>query len=140
MSVERVFVDTNVLVYARDRSEPAKQALAEALLRQLWTNRCGAVSTQVLNEYYVTVTQKLRPGCSAALAREDVRLLSTWQPITQDLSLTETAWRIQDRYRTSWWDALIIAAAQRAECTVLASEDLSHGMQFDQVRVVNPFR
>jgi predicted nucleic acid-binding protein len=140
MSAERVFVDTNVLVYARDASDPAKQRIAEELLRQLWTERRGAISTQVLNEYYVTVTQKLRPGRSAALAREDVRLLSTWQPIPQDLALTEAAWRIQDRYQTSWWDALIVAAAQRADCALLASEDLSHGMQFDQVRVVNPFR
>lgn len=138
MSANRVFVDTNILVYARDATEPRKQAMAEALLRQLWAEKTGVVSTQVLNEYYVTVTQKLRPGRSAVLAREDVRLLGTWQPIIQDQVLTESGWRIQDRYQISWWDALIVAAAQCANCAVLASEDLTHGMQFDQLQVVNP--
>jgi len=76
----KCFVDTNILVYRRDSTETEKQPKAEEWLRQLWVNKSGRISTQVLNEYYVTVTQKLKPGLSKESARRDIRALAVWQP------------------------------------------------------------
>jgi predicted nucleic acid-binding protein len=119
-----VFVDTNVLVYARDASETAKQKLAASWMEQLWRTGRGRLSFQVLEEFYVTVTQKLRPGLNPESARSDVRSLLAWQPIALDAQLMDGAWSLQDRYATSWWDALIVSAAQRSGCRYLLTEDL----------------
>ncbi len=134
-----VFVDTNVLVYARDTSEPEKCAAAEAWLSHLWKSGAGRVSVQVLREYYVTVTRKLVPGWAPAKARIDVRGLLAWSRDLPEASLAEEAWRIEDRHKVHWWDALIVAAAQRLGCRYLLSEDFSHGASFDTLEVVSPF-
>jgi len=137
---DRVFVDTNVLVYCRDASEPAKQKQAMAWMDHLWHEQTGRLSFQVLNEFYVTVTQKLQPGMDASSAREDVRLLLSWRPIQQDARVLETAWLIQDRYKMSYWDALIVSAAQMTESRYLLSEDLQENLKIDALEVINPFR
>ncbi|GBD31508.1 MAG: twitching motility protein PilT [Gemmatimonadales bacterium] len=136
----RVFVDTNVLVYARDASEPEKQPRAMQWIEQLWRQRAGRLSTQVIQEYYVTVTQKLQPGLDRAAARSDVRALAAWEPVVPDIWLVEDAWQLQDRYGFSFWDALIVAAAVRSRCAYLLSEDFEDGLAVDGVvTVVNPF-
>jgi predicted nucleic acid-binding protein len=99
---ETIFVDTNVLVYARDTSEADKQATANAWMTQLWRARTGRLSIQVLHEFYVTVTQKLQPGLDREIAREEVADLMTWRPLLLDRPLTEGAWSIQDRHVVSW--------------------------------------
>lgn len=134
-----VFVDTNVLVYARDQAEPAKQAQAEAWLRRLWQEDAGRVSWQVLNEFYVTATRKLSPCLSWEEARADVRDLLAWNPLPVDGEVTRAAWRLQDAYSLSWWDSLIVAAAQVAGCAILLSEDMQAGQKYGGVEVVNPF-
>lgn len=136
---ERTFVDTNVLVYARDASEPAKQPVAAAWLDALWERRAGRLSTQVLQEYYVTVTAKLSPGLPLDEARRDVLAFGAWapEPVTPDL--IASAWAVQDEYRHSFWDSMIVAAAVRADCSILLTEDLQHGQQLGRLRVVNPF-
>ncbi len=106
----KVFVDTHILVYRRDSTEAEKQLKARDCLLQLWANKTDRVSTQVLNEYYVTVTQKLNPGLSMKLARSDIRALAVWQPLAVSSALIESAWEIQDRYDYSWWDTLIISS------------------------------
>jgi predicted nucleic acid-binding protein len=136
----RVFVDTNVLVYARDRSEAEKHRRAMEWLIALWEHEAGRVSWQVLQEYYVTATRKLDPPRKAADAREDVASLATWRPIEVALPALDAAWSVEDRFGLSWWDALIVAAAQLGECTHLLTEDLQDGQDLDGVRVVNPFR
>ena len=136
---DRVFVDANVLVYVRDATEPAKQEMAERWLRELWSGGNGRVSIQVLQEFYVTVTQKLRPGMRRAAAREDVKSLFSWQPVTQDRHLLDEAWALQDRFQLSWWDAPVIAAAVRTRCRYLLSEDFQDGMVFGDVMVIDPF-
>jgi predicted nucleic acid-binding protein len=133
------FVDTNVLVYARDASEPAKQPAAERWLRLLWATRSGRVSSQVLNEYYTVVTEKLRPGLGRDEARADVRNLTAWAPVPTDGPVVEGAWTVQDRHGLSWWDALVVSAAQVAGCAWLLTEDLQHGQALDGVTVVDPF-
>ncbi len=134
-----IFVDTDVLVYRRDAGQGEKQALAEAWMERLWSERNGRLSYQVLQEYYVTVTSKLKPGLEAESARNDVRALLAWHPVTVEAGVVEAAWVIQDRYQLSWWDALIVAAAQVADCQFLLTEDLQDGQELGAVRVVSPF-
>jgi predicted nucleic acid-binding protein len=134
-----VFVDTNVFVYARDASEGPKQSIALVWLQELWTGHRGRTSTQVLNEYYVTTTRKLRPGLDPARAWEHVRALFAWEPQAIDSELLAQAREIEARYKTSWWDSMIVAAAHLQDCAVLLSEDFQHGAKFGAVQVRNPF-
>lgn len=134
-----VFVDTNVLVYARDSSEQAKQERARAWIGHLWETAEGRVSVQVLQEYYVTMTRKLRPGLSHDDARADIKDLVAWHPVESRPPLLEAAWSVEDRFAISFWDALIVAAAQEAGCSHLLTEDLASGMDLDGVVVVDPF-
>ncbi len=137
---EAVFVDTNVLVYARDAIEGEKQRTAEEWLSRLWRERRGRTSVQVLSEYYVTVTRKLDPGMPAVEAWDDVRALFSWRPQPIDAALLERGRELEARFRLAWWDSLIVAAAQLQACAVLLSEDMQDGMAFGGVRVRNPFR
>ncbi len=134
-----VFVDTNVLVSARDNADPAKQERAAAWMRYLWEGRTGRLSTQVLQEYYVTVTAKLHPGLEPEVARSDVRALWSWNPFLVNGPMLEDAWLVQDRYGLSWWDGLIVAAARTGGCALLLSEDLHEGQDYGGTTVVNPF-
>ena len=136
---ELVFVDTNVLVYARDSSEGTKQKRAVEWLMALWKSRRARLSYQVLREYYVTVTRKLKPGMKVALARNDVRSLSLWRPVSTNQRLLDGAWSIEDRFGLSFWDSLIVSAARLGGCRYLLTEDLQAGQSFDSVEVVNPF-
>ncbi|HKK17557.1 MAG TPA: PIN domain-containing protein [Opitutales bacterium] len=135
----KTFVDTNILVYSRDASEPEKQRVAEAALQELWKERRGALSTQVLNEYFVTVTRKLDPGLNPDEAWDDIDALSSWEPLAIDYHLLREAFHIQMRYQLSWWDSLIVAAADATNCEVILSEDLSAGQNYKGIEVVNPF-
>ena len=135
-----VFVDTNILVYSRDSSEPRKQEQAIAWMAHLWNTHTGRLSFQVLQEFYVAVTVKLDPGLDSESARSLIRSLLPWHPLPNDVRVIEGAWRIQDRYTLSWWDSLIVSAAQVAHCRYLLTEDLQHDQQFDGVQVMNPFR
>lgn len=135
-----VFVDTNVLVYARDATYPRKQERAARWMKRLWHDRTGRLSYQVLQEFYTTVTVKLRPGLTPKAARREVRTLTSWNPIVIDQSVLERAWTVQDRHRLSWWDALIVGAAQLSGCRSLLTEDLQDGQRLGDVTVVNPFR
>ena len=135
-----VFVDTNVLVYARDASEPEKQPQAAAWVEHLWRTRTARLSFQVLQEYYATTTRKLRPGLPPEQARADVRDLVAWRPVPVGTQLLEAGWTVEDRFGLSCWDALIVAAARIAGCEYLLTEDLQHGAEFDGLQVVDPFR
>jgi len=134
-----VFVDTNVLVYRHDDRHQAKQARAEAWYQFVWRLRLGRLSFQVLQELYSVLTRKLVPRFDLHEARALVRDLAAWQPVAVDLHLIRDAWALQDRYSLSWWDALIVAAAQASDCRVLLTEDLQHGQMFGTVRVIDPF-
>jgi predicted nucleic acid-binding protein len=136
---EPVFVDTNVFVYARDSGERVKQEAAEQWLRQLWVEQRGRTSMQVLSEFYVTVTRKLDPGLDPNEAWKDVAALLAWEPQTINRQMLVRARDIECRFTLSWWDSLIVAAAQLQGCLILLSEDLQHDMNFDGTTVVNPF-
>ena len=134
-----VFVDTNVLVYRHDSADAAKQTRAESWITCIAELRAGRLSFQVLQELYATLTRKLQPNLERQEAREIVELLASWNPLAIDLPLIKRAWDLQDRYSLSWWDALIVAAAQASDCRVLLTEDLQHGQRFGTVRAVDPF-
>jgi predicted nucleic acid-binding protein len=127
-------------VYARDGSEPEKQPVAMRWVEFLWRSRRGRISVQVLNEYYTTVTNKLKPGRSLSLARQDVSALFTWAPLVTTSSSLERAWKLQDSYALSWWDSLVVTAALEAGCTYLVSEDMQENLQIEQLRIINPFK
>ena len=135
----RIFVDTNVLVYARDLTEGGKQERAAVWLAGLWRTRRGVLSMQVLQEYYVTVTGKLRPGLPREEARRDVRAFGAWNPLGCGPELFPDAWAVQDRYGLSFWDALIVTAAKRTGARHLLTEDLQQGRALDGIEVLNPF-
>lgn len=134
-----VFVDTNVLIYARDSGEPAKQPRASAWLRHLWQERAGRTSVQVLSEYYVNVTRKLVPGLSREEAWDDAVALLAWRPQVIDSALLQSGHEIEQRYRLSWWDSLVVAAAQCQGCALLLSEDFQDGAVYGDVTVRSPF-
>ncbi|MGB8437235.1 MAG: PIN domain-containing protein [Burkholderiales bacterium] len=134
-----VFVDTNVLIYARDRGEPAKQPRASEWLKHLWHERAGRTSVQVLSEYYVNVTRKLDPGLSREEAWDDVNALLAWRPQVIDSGLLQRAREIEQRYRLSWWDSLVVAAAQCQGCALLLSEDFQDGAVYGDVTIRSPF-
>ena len=136
---DSVFVDTNILLYARDTAQPGKQAVALAWMAALWRNRRGRLSFQVLQEFYVNATQKLKPGLAVEPARQDVRNLLAWRPVKTDTALLESAWGLADRFGFSWWDAQIVAAARHSGCGILLSEDMQNGMAVDGMTFVNPF-
>lgn len=136
---DKYFVDTNILVYFRDASEPDKQQQSREWLNRLWRTRTGVLSFQVLSEYYVTITQKLRPGLSQEEAWRDVQALFTWSPVGQDVSSFQIAKDVQTRFGFSWWDALIVSAAKKAGCRYLLTEDLQHGQELNGLTVISPF-
>lgn len=134
-----VFVDTNVLVYARDRAQRRKQPRAEQWLTRLWDTACGRLSTQVLSEYWVTVTRKLKPGMAEDDAWLDVRDWLSWDPVSVDARLIVEGHAACERWGVSWWDGLIIAAARTAQCQYLLSEDFQAGQEFGGTKVISPF-
>jgi predicted nucleic acid-binding protein len=134
-----VFVDTNVLVYSRDARDEAKHERAREWVEFLWDTKRGRVSRQVLHEYYVTVTRKLRPGLPVEEARSDVRTLFHWLTAVDPEVMIESAWSFQDHCSLSFWDGLILGAAQSMGCGYLLSEDLPAGQELDGIRVVSPF-
>jgi predicted nucleic acid-binding protein len=132
-----VFVDTNVLLYAFDQADPRKQAAARLWRAELWTTKRGRLSVQVLQEFYANVLRKW--PSAREQARAEIRNLSAWHPLAIDAELLERAWKLQDRYRLSFWDALIVAAAKSSACKFLLTEDLQPDQDLDGVIVVNPF-
>lgn len=135
----KIFVDTNVFVYFRDSTDLEKQNMASVWLAQLWQSRTGRISFQILNEYYVTVTRKLKPGLDVLTARADINNLMVWRPIKEDFHVIERGWQLQDKYSISWWDALILSAAHHGNCKILLTEDLQHQQMYGSVKVINPF-
>jgi len=139
MSTALVFLDTNVLLYGVDDREQAKRDRARAWIAACWTRRCGRLSTQVLNEFYVNARRKFPSAVSAGDARAEVRRYQHWQPWTIDQPTVEIAWAVESRYRLSYWDALMVAAAQQQGCAALLTEDLQPEQLIDGVRILNPF-
>lgn len=136
-----VFLDTNILIYRQDPTDGVKRQRAAEWIAALALTRRGRLSWQVLTEYNAVATRKLMAhGYSPQNLRLDIRDYSAWLPQPPDLALFDAAWSLADRYGFSWWDALIVAAALRQECTTLLSEDMQHGLVIDdRLTLINPF-
>lgn len=136
---DRYFVDTDVLMYAHDASAGEKHQRAKALVEALWRDRTGVVSTQVLQELAVNLRKKAKKPLDGKATREIVPDYLVWQVIVNGGEAILEALDLEARHRISFWDALVLQAAQASGAEVLYSEDLSHGRIFGLVRVVNPF-
>lgn len=134
------FVDTNVLVYAEDRNAKSKHDVAKELVLELWDSRDGVLSVQVLQEFYVNVTRKLKKPLAAARALDIVEQYLAWTIIENSGKLLVDAVRLQQKAQLSFWDALVVQAAIDGGCDRLYSEDLNAGQRFGPVLVVNPFK
>jgi predicted nucleic acid-binding protein len=134
---KRFFVDTNLLLYSVDRTVPVKRQQAHDWLASLWENAAGRLSWQVLHEFYVNA--ELRLGLDRASSRRMVETLAQWRPVEMGLGLVQRGWHWTDRARLPFWDSLIVAAAERAGCECLLSEDFQDSQEFESVRIVNPF-
>lgn len=137
---DRYFVDTNILMYAHDITVGEKHARAKALVEDLWQNRSGVVSTQVLQELAVNLRRKAKRPLDARATRDVVSDYLAWQVVVNGGDSILEALELEARYQISFWDALVIQAAQIAGADVLYSEDLSDGQRYGSVKVENPFK
>jgi predicted nucleic acid-binding protein len=135
---DRSFFDTNILIYADDKATPAKQRRALELVAEHRRARTGVVSLQVLQEYFVTVTQKLH--VDPRIARRKVELLAEFDVAAPDVADILAAIDLHRLHRFSFWDALLLRAAKEAGCSVLFSEDMQDTREIDGLQIVNPFR
>jgi predicted nucleic acid-binding protein len=137
---DKFFVDTNILMYAHDTSAGAKHERAKAVIEKLWRDRTGAVSTQVLQELSVNLRRKTGRPLDSKATRDIIADYLTWQVIVNGGESILEALDLEARYQVSFWDALVLHAAQASGAEVLYSEDLSDGQTYGSVRVINPLR
>ncbi|MGD0202138.1 MAG: PIN domain-containing protein [Bryobacteraceae bacterium] len=135
----RVFVDSNVLIYAHDLDAGARRERAAECLRQLWETRAGCLSTQVLQEFYVTATRKIPSPLPRSAAREIVRNYGAWVRSAITPATVVRASEISETWQLSFWDGMIVAAAEQDQAAELLTENLQHGQTVAGVRIVNPF-
>jgi predicted nucleic acid-binding protein len=137
---DRFFLDTNIFVYASDGTSPAKAKRAEALMREAVTTQKGVVSYQVVQEFFNLALRRFSQPMTLTEAEQYLQaIFSPLLAIHSSSALYAEALHIQQRYRLSWYDTLIVAAAAEAECRILYSEDFQDGQRFGQIRVKNPF-
>ena len=134
----KTFIDTNILIYAHDVDAGPKHHTAKSILRELWRARTGVLSTQVLQEFYVNVTRKIRTPLDKVSARLVVSSYALW---CADTSATEisTAFRIEDEARVGFWDALIVSSAVKSGAVRIFSEDFTSGQRIAGILIENPF-
>jgi predicted nucleic acid-binding protein len=133
----RVFLDTNILIYADDADSPGKRERAQQIVEAALTNGNGVLSTQILQEYFVVATKKL--GVSAESVQKKIELLATMAVIVVDVEHIVEAIKLHRLYGFSFWDCLVLRCAKAAGCQRLLSEDLQHGRSVEGVLIENPF-
>lgn len=137
---DRFFVDTNILMYAHDKAAGAKHERAKALVEELWRNRTGVVSTQVLQRLSVNLRKKASRPLDARATREIITDYLTWHVVVNGGESILEALDLEARFQISFSDALVVQAAHTSGAEVLYSEDLSDGQKYGAVRVINPLR
>lgn len=133
------FFDTNILVYCFDETDQVKHEVASDLIIQAYKKGNGVISTQVLKEFYVTVTQKVSQKMNLGTAEQAVRDFALWRVVETSVSLILRAIKLQRQFRLSFWDSMIVAAAIVSNCSSIASEDLQHDTIIEGIRIKNPF-
>ena len=136
---DKVFVDTNILVYAHDLDAGDKHGLAVDTVSKLWESRNGVLSNQVLQEFYVTLTRKVPSPLSKLEARKLVQKYSNWHVVLNGPSIISQASEIEESYNLSFWDALIVSAAYSQNVPTILTEDLNHGQIIEGIFIQNPF-
>ena len=137
---DKVFLDTNIIVYAHDYSSGEKHVTAKEIMGYLWESGEGVISVQILQEFFVCVTKKILKPLLIKNARAIIEYLSTWDVVTNDKYITLNAIDLQEKYRFSFWDSLVIQAAIKGGTTILMSEDLPDGQVIEGLKIVNPFK
>ena len=135
---DKRFVDTNILVYAHDRSAGVKHKRAQNLIEQLWNSGQGVLSTQVLQELCVNLRRKIQPPLVADEVRRLIQDYLSWEIVVNTTDSVIEALEIEQRHKLSFWDALIVHSALTSGATVLYSEDLAAGQTYGPIRVINP--
>lgn len=135
---EKYFVDTNILLYAHDRSQGIKHERARQLIERLWASGQGVLSTQVLQELCLNLRRKVANSVSVDEVRRVIHDYLSWEIVVNTPEAVLQALDIELRYKTSFWDALILQAAEQCGAAVLYSEDLATRQRYGTVRVVNP--
>ena len=136
---ERIFVDTNILIYAHDLEAGAKHEIALTRIEGLWEKEAGVLSTQVLQEFYVNVTRKILNPLPPTKARSIIENYLAWQVEINGPDTILLASEIEERNLLSFWDSLIVAAARNAKADKILTEDLKHGQRLEGILVENPF-
>lgn len=136
---DRIFVDTNILVYAHDADAGEKHAAAAQAVADLWESRNGILSTQVLQELYITLTRKVTSPVTGTVARRLIRNYLTWDLVLNDGVIVLYAGEIADNYQLSFWVGLIVAAAYSKNAAMILTEDMNHGQVVEGIRIENPF-
>ena len=135
---DKYFVDTNILLYAHDRAAGIKHERARQLIEGLWTSGHGVLSTQVLQELCVNLRRKVVPSVPMDEIRRLIQDYLSWEIVVNDSAAVVQALEIEARYKTSFWDALILQAAELSGAAILYSEDLAKGQRYGAVQVINP--
>jgi len=136
---DKTFVDTNILVYAHDLDAGIKHEIAREVVSQLWESRLGVLSTQVLQELYVTLTKKIPRPLDKSTARRTVKTYFHWEVVINDPGIILQASEIEESYKISFWDALIVSAAFSKNAVTILTEDLNHGQHVEGILIRNPF-
>lgn len=140
MNDERVFIDTNVLIYAYDSQAAEKRDIAGSRLAELWDSGNGVLSVQVLQEFFANATRKLKDPLELAKAREVLSIYAEWVSLSTGTKEVLRAVDLMRLHRLSFWDGMIVAAAEAAGAVLLLSEDMQHGQIIAGIRIENPFR
>ena len=135
----KVFLDTNIIIYAFDITAGDKHNAAGELMIILWDSGLGVISTQVLQEFFVNVTQKIPEPLDIGSAKEIVNDLLKWEVVVNDGETILNAIELHEKYKYSFWDSMIIEAAIKGRCATLLSEDLTDGQTIEGVTIQNPF-
>lgn len=136
---DRVFLDTNILVYAHDLDAGEKHEIAKDAVLELWESRSGVISTQVLQEFYITLTRKISPSLKKTEARRILKNYFQWEFVINDAGTILQASEIEENYSISFWDALIVSAAFSKNAATILTEDLQHGQRVEGILIHNPF-
>jgi len=135
--VSKIFIDTNVFIYALDQKDEKKQELARKTIRRVVESHQPVISTQVIQEFHVVASDKLK--VDPIVLKSIIHNFHNMEVVNNDLELVEQAIDISILFRLSFWDSLVIAAAEKANCECVLSEDLNSGHSYRGVKVINPF-
>jgi predicted nucleic acid-binding protein len=137
--IDKVFLDTNILIYAHDIDAGLKHDVALSIIEKIWEEETGIISTQIIQEFYVNVTRKIPNPITPVQARGIILNYFSWQVEGVEPHTILSASEIEEKYVLSFWDSLIIATASQSEAVKILTEDLNHGQTIEGVLIENPF-